>query len=230
MEETVYNKYELFLTRFILILFLVAFKFSIRASTPEVKDAVSNNSAYQEYIGTHYKTAIRQQKEHKIPASIILAQGLLESAAGQSYLALAANNHFGLKCTDWRGLCIYKNDDGVYSCFRKYLEVSDSFEDHSRFLIARPHYKPLFKLKVTDYKGWAQGLKRYGYASDPNYATKLIKLIESYQLYYYDTAKETDPPMKVVSTATKTSSATQKKAQPVKKNTTKGKTSASSKK
>lgn len=229
MEEIVCNKYGSFLIKFILILFMIVYTFSSEASTPEIKNAVNSNAS-QEYIGAYYKTAIRLQKKHKIPASIILAQALLESGAGQSYLALAGNNHFGLKCTDWKGLCIHKNDDGVHSCFRKYLHVNESFEDHSRFLANRPHYKPLFKLKITDYKGWAQGLKRYGYASDPNYATKLIKVIESYQLYYYDTAKETDPPKKIVSTPKKPSSGTQNKTQPVKKNATTKKPPASSKK
>lgn len=228
MEEIVCNKYGSFLTRFILILFMVVYSFTSWASTPEIKNAVNSNAS-QEYIGAYYKTAIRLQKKHKIPASIILAQALLESGAGQSYLALAGNNHFGLKCTDWKGLGIRKNDDGIEACFRKYLDVNDSFEDHSRFLADRPHYKPLFKLKITDYKGWAQGLKRYGYASDPNYAAKLIKVIEYYQLYYYDTAKETDPPKKIVSTPKKTSSGTQKKTQPVKKNATTKKLPASSK-
>lgn len=178
----------------ILLLFIPAS--FITASTPEVKNA-TNRQLYQEYIKTHYKTAIRQQKKHKIPASIILAQALLESSAGQSYLALAGNNHFGIKCSGWKGLCVYKKDDGTHSCFRKYLYVSQSFEDHSRFLVDRPHYNSLFKLKITDYKGWARGLKQHGYATDPQYASKLIRVIEDYQLYYYDTAKETDPKFKL---------------------------------
>jgi flagellum-specific peptidoglycan hydrolase FlgJ len=165
----------------------------IQAATPETGET-STHAIRQEYILTYYKTAIRQQKKYHIPASIILAQALLESGAGQSYLALAGNNHFGIKCTGWKGLCIYKNDDGQNTCFRKYLYPADSFEDHSRFLADRPFYRSLFKLSKTDYKGWANGLKQCGYATDPQYSAKLISLIESYRLYYYDTAKETDPP------------------------------------
>lgn len=207
------------------LLILSICTFSAKASTPEVKNT-TNRSAFQEYIKTHYKTAIQQQKRHKIPASIILAQALLESKAGQSYLALAGNNHFGIKGTDWKGLCVYKNDDGEHTCFRKYLYVAQSFEDHSRFLTERSKYKPLFKLKTTDYKNWAKGLKQYGYATDPQYASKLIRIIEDYQLYYYDTAKITDPPApekKVIAqTAKKTTPATRQ----VKKNTTQKKTSS----
>jgi len=203
--------------------------FIANASTPEVKKP-SNHILYQDYIKTHYKTAIRQQKKHKIPASIILAQALLESGAGQSYLALAGNNHFGIKGSNWKGLCIYKKDDGEHTCFRKYLYVSQSFEDHSRFLKERPHYTPLFKLKTTDYKGWANGLKKHGYATDPQYASKLIKIIEEYQLHYYDTAKETDPPATQKKTIAANTKKTPAKAkQPVKKSTTTKKTTSSAK-
>jgi flagellum-specific peptidoglycan hydrolase FlgJ len=160
------------------------------ASAPEFK----KQFLYEEYIHTYYKTAIRLQKKYKIPASIILAQALLESGAGQSFLALGGNNHFGIKCSEWQGLRIQKRDDGQLSCFRKYLHAIDSFEDHSRFLANRSYYRPLFKLSRTDYKGWARGLKQCGYATDPQYSAKLINLIEYYRLYYYDTAKESDPP------------------------------------
>ncbi|MDR0347935.1 MAG: glucosaminidase domain-containing protein [Tannerella sp.] len=201
--------------------------FSIKASTPEAKSAV-DRSVFHEYINTHYKLALRQQKKHKIPASIILAQALLESGAGQSYLALAGNNHFGIKGTDWDGLCIYKNDEGEHTRFRKYLSVIQSFEDHSRVLTERPKYKPLSKLATTDYKGWARGLKQYGYATDPLYASKLIKLIEDYQLYYYDTAKETDPPVKKATPA-QTVKKTTPAAQQVKKAATQKTTGSSTK-
>jgi len=215
----IYDIKKLLFTGFIFPLLAVTstFPLSAKTSTPEV----NNRGLYQEYIKIHYKTAIRQQKKHKIPASIILAQALLESAAGQSYLALAGNNHFGIKGTNWKGLCIYKKDDGEHTCFRKYLYVSQSFEDHSLFLKERPHYKSLFKLKATDYKGWANGLKKQGYATDSQYASKLIKLIEDYQLHYYDMAKETDPPApqkKPVASTTK--KAAPKVQQPVKKSTT----------
>ena len=149
---------------------------------------------YQGYINVYYKQAIVLQKKYKIPASIILAQALLESGGGQSFLALAGNNHFGLKCTDWQGLRVNKIDDGNNACFRKYLTVSDSFEDHSRFLSERIYYKPLFKLNITDYKAWANGLTQCGYATDPQYAAKLIQIIEKYTLHYYDTANENAPP------------------------------------
>ena len=120
---------------------------------------------------------------------------MLESGAGQSYLALAGNNHFGIKCKNWEGPCIHKDDDLKQEPFRKYVRVEESFEDHSLFLTGRDHYKPLFRLRTTDYKAWAHGLKKCGYATDPHYAVKLIGLIEKYGLYYFDTAKETDPPV-----------------------------------
>jgi flagellum-specific peptidoglycan hydrolase FlgJ len=187
----------------------------IKAATPPGSSTANEMANYQGYINEYYKKAIQLQKKYKIPASIILAQALLESKAGESFLALAGNNHFGLKCTDWQGLCINKNDDGKNDCFRKYLNAGASYEDHSRFLSERIYYKPLFKLKITDYKAWAKGLKQCGYATDPQYGTKLIQIIEQYQLYYYDTAKESDPPLVVKkATATKTSSV---KAKPVAK-------------
>ncbi len=137
---------------------------------------------YLEYIATYRQAAIDQQREHNIPASISMAQGLLESGAGKSELARNANNHFGIKCTsDWTGATYHKNDDKRNDCFRKYKKVEDSWEDHSKFLL-RPRYAELFQLKITDYKGWAHGLKRCGYATDPTYPAKLIKIIEDYQL------------------------------------------------
>jgi flagellum-specific peptidoglycan hydrolase FlgJ len=173
------------------------------ASSPKVN---SKNPVYEEYIETYYRTAIEQQKRHNIPASITLAQALLESAAGQSYLALAGNNHFGLKSKeDWKGVSVYKNDDGQYTSFRKYLYVEDSYEDRSLILTERPNYSSLFKLKITDYKGWAKGLGRCGYATDPDYTSKLIKLIEAYQLYHYDTLNEVAEVSKLTVTSKKTS-------------------------
>ncbi|MDR0757387.1 MAG: glucosaminidase domain-containing protein [Tannerella sp.] len=147
---------------------------------------------YGDYISTYYRTAIRQQQKYRIPASITLAQAILESSAGQSYLALGGNNHFGIKCNDWNGLCIYKNHEGGHICYRKYLDPADSYEDHSRFLTGRAHYRPLFCLEITDYRNWAKGLKRYGYATDPQYAAKLISIIETYGLSRYDTAASVD--------------------------------------
>ena len=170
--------------------------FHTEASILPESSADTEVANYQEYINMYYRQAIQLQQKYKIPASIILAQALLESGAGQSFLALAGNNHFGLKCVDWQGLCINKNDDKKNDCFRKYLNVSDSFEDYSRFLSERVYYKPLFTLKITDYKAWAKGLKQCGYATDPQYEAKLIQIIEKYKLHYYNTAKENDPPVK----------------------------------
>ncbi len=137
---------------------------------------------YLQYIDKYKDIALEKQREHKIPASITLAQGLLESGAGQSELAKKANNHFGIKCTsDWKGETYRHDDDKKQECFRKYRHASESFEDHSRFLM-RDRYKPLFSLDITDYKGWAEGLSRCGYATDPKYPQKLIRIIEDYRL------------------------------------------------
>lgn len=145
--------------------------------------------SYEKYIKTYSALAIEQQKKYKIPASITLAQGLLESGAGQSDLARRSNNHFGIKChSDWRGGRVYHDDDLRGECFRKYKRVEDSYEDHSKFL-KRSRYDRLFQLKITDYKGWARGLQKCGYATDRAYANKLIKIIEDYELYRYDTGK-----------------------------------------
>ena len=145
--------------------------------------------SYEKYIKTYSALAIEQQKKYKIPASITLAQGLLESGAGQSDLARRSNNHFGIKChSDWRGGRVYHDDDLRGECFRKYKRVEDSYEDHSKFL-KRSRYDRLFQLKITEYKGWARGLQKCGYATDRAYANKLIKVIEDYELYRYDTGK-----------------------------------------
>lgn len=141
---------------------------------------------YDEYISTYKGIAIDHMRRYKIPASITLAQGLLESGAGKSSLTVNSNNHFGIKChNDWMGEKVYKADDGPNDCFRKYKKAEDSFEDHSKFLI-RARYKNLFDLEITDYRGWARGLQQAGYATDKAYANKLIKLIEDYELYQHD--------------------------------------------
>lgn len=146
--------------------------------------------AYEKYIKQYSGIAIQHQKKYRIPASITLAQGLLESGAGQSELARKSNNHFGIKChSDWRGGRVYHDDDLRGECFRKYKTPEQSYEDHARFLVERPRYASLFKLHPTDYKGWAKGLQKCGYATDRAYANRLIKLIEDYDLYRYDTAK-----------------------------------------
>jgi LysM repeat protein len=146
-------------------------------------------SAYIDYINKYKPLAIKEMKEHGVPASITLAQGLLESAAGHSTLARTANNHFGIKCADWKGEKVYHNDDRPKECFRKYRRVEDSYRDHSLFLSGRARYAGLFALNNKDYRGWAKGLQKSGYATDRTYADKLIKIIEMYELYRYDSGK-----------------------------------------
>ena len=133
--------------------------------------------------------AVDQMRRHSIPASITLAQGLLESGAGRSTLATQANNHFGIKIGgSWTGPYVLRDDDMPNEKFRKYRTVADSYEDHSLFL-KQPRYKSLFSLRITDYKGWARGLKACGYATSPTYADNLIRIIELYSLQDYDRGK-----------------------------------------
>lgn len=144
------------------------------------------NAQYDAYVEQYKGIAIEQMKKHRIPASITLAQGILESGAGKSMLAVRANNHFGIKChTDWRGERVYKDDDAKNDCFRVYKSARDSYEDHSAFLL-RSRYARLFTYDIYDYKAWAKGLKACGYATSPTYAERLIKIIETYELYRYD--------------------------------------------
>ncbi len=150
------------------------------------------NNYYKEYIETYSDMAIEQQKEYGIPASITLAQGLLESAAGRSTLAREGNNHFGIKChKDWQGKTMLRNDDAPDECFRVYDDVKESFRDHSEFL-SRKRYASLFDIPIDNYDEWAKELKKCGYATDPNYAARLITIIESYALYVYDSASGAD--------------------------------------
>ena len=136
----------------------------------------------EQYIEQWKEVAVKKMREHGIPASITLAQGLLESGNGNSELARKSNNHFGIKCTpDWTGGRSYHDDDKKDDCFRKYKDAAQSYEDHAKFL-QKPRYAALFELKPTDYEGWAKGLKKAGYATDPNYPSKLIALIERYEL------------------------------------------------
>ena len=146
------------------------------------------NQRYQQYIDQYKDIAIEQMLKWKIPASITLAQGLLESGAGNGRLATKANNHFGIKCHGWKGRTIYHDDDARGECFRSYSSAYESFEDHSRFLSSGQRYKGLFKLRLTDYQGWARGLKAAGYATNPRYASQLIDIIQLYRLYQYDKA------------------------------------------
>ena len=151
------------------------------------------NSAYQQYIDQYKDIAIEQMMRYHIPASITLAQGLLESGAGRSELTRNSNNHFGIKCNNnWTGRRTYHDDDAKNDCFRVYDSAYDSYEDHSKFLSGNQRYRPLFQLKTTDYKGWAKGLKACGYATSPVYAEKLVEIIQLYKLYQYDSAKGYD--------------------------------------
>lgn len=146
----------------------------------------------EKYISTYADIAVQEMYRSGVPASITLAQGMLESGNGRSQLALKSNNHFGIKCHNgWTGERVYHDDDAKGECFRKYPHPHQSYRDHSDFLRYRDRYKFLFDLKTTDYKGWAYGLKQAGYATDSGYATKLIKLIEEYKLYQYDTKTAT---------------------------------------
>jgi LysM repeat protein len=139
-----------------------------------------------EYIDMWKDVAIDNMVHHGIPASITLAQGILESGDGNSELARKGNNHFGIKChSDWTGKRVYHDDDAKGECFRKYKDARESFADHSQFL-KRSRYAALFDLDITDYKGWAHGLKKAGYATNPKYADRLITIIEDNRLYEYD--------------------------------------------
>lgn len=141
----------------------------------------------EDYIEQWKITAIEQMNSHAIPASITLAQGILESGSGNSNLAKSANNHFGIKChTTWDGKTFYQDDDAKDECFRSYDHASLSYHDHSEFLTTRQRYAELFSLKITDYQAWAKGLKKAGYATNPKYADLLIDIIEKYDLDQYD--------------------------------------------
>ena len=150
------------------------------------------NQQYQNYIDQYKDLAIEQMLRYRIPASITLAQGLFESGAGRSELAVKGNNHFGIKCHGWTGKKTYHDDDASQECFRAYNNVFESYEDHSKFLSQQSRYSRLFKLSIMDYKGWAYGLKAAGYATNPVYAQKLIEVIELYKLYQYDHARSYD--------------------------------------
>lgn len=144
-----------------------------------------------EYIEKYKYFAVREMLQSGIPASITLGQGILESEAGNSELSLGSNNHFGIKChLDWNGDTFIHDDDRKNECFRKYESVEASYIDHSQFLLSRNWYKPLFELKPTDYRAWAKGLKKAGYATDKQYAEKLIKIIEENDLSCFDKATD----------------------------------------
>ncbi|MGV6846227.1 MAG: glucosaminidase domain-containing protein [Lutibacter sp.] len=143
--------------------------------------------ATEVYISTYKDIAMEEMRVYKIPASITLAQGILESSSGNSLLTLKSNNHFGIKCHDnWFGGRVYYDDDHKGECFRVYKDPNNSFKDHSKFLAHRKRYAKLFKLRKDDYVGWAKGLSKAGYATDRRYPAKLIALIEKYDLSRFD--------------------------------------------
>ena len=156
---------------------------------------ISTNSAFgqeisrKEYIEKYSFLAVKQMYQYKIPASITIAQGILESNNGNSRLATKANNHFGIKCHGWEGKKIFADDDKKNECFRNYKNVLESFVDHSLFLNKYSRYEFLFDYKITDYKSWAKGLKKAGYATNNKYPELLIKIIEENKLYQFDSKK-----------------------------------------
>ncbi|MES2678771.1 MAG: glucosaminidase domain-containing protein [Bacteroidota bacterium] len=160
----------------LMLLFLV---FNLKAQPPAFKMLT--------YIENYSEEAVRQMVMYKIPASITLAQAILESSNGESELAKKSNNHFGIKChMEWGGDTVIKHDDTLNECFRKYLKIEDSYTDHSLFLASRARYAPLFELPLNDYKAWCLGLKASGYATYAGYADDLINIIERAKLYELD--------------------------------------------
>lgn len=140
----------------------------------------------KKYIDKYKDLAIFEMQRTGVPASITLAQGILESGCGESELSKSSNNHFGIKCKiEWQGERVFANDDELNECFRKYLDVSESYKDHSNFLKTRAHYASLFNLEPTDYESWAYGLKKAGYATEKSYAERLIGIINNYNLNSY---------------------------------------------
>ena len=171
-------------------------KFEVKQSKLDLrihksKEKLSVVEKINNYVAAFSTVAIEEMKMYDIPASISLAQGILESGMGFSRLAVAANNHFGIKChSEWEGKRIYHDDDEKGECFRVYKDPRTSYRDHSLFLTSRSRYNLLFDLKINDYKGWAKGLKKAGYATDPKYSNKLINLIERYSLDRFDIKKK----------------------------------------
>jgi len=186
-------------SRVFLCCLLVSFFFKAAAQPPQFK--------IQFYINQYTEEAVQQMITYKIPASVILAQAIFESRSGTSQLSKKTNNHFGIKChLEWEGETFTKDDDTLNECFRKYKSVEESYDDHSLFLALRPRYAELFKLEITDYKGWCYGLKNAGYATYPTYAEELIRIIEQTHLYELDhceklntevTLKKTNPELMV---------------------------------
>ena len=172
---------------FIFQLILITVLYSCKASK-HIASTSTVSLSEDTYIEKYKDIAVSEMKRTGIPASITLAQGMIESDYGRSTLAREANNHFGIKChNDWAGQKIYHHDDSRNECFRKYSRAEDSFYDHSEFLKTGSRYRFLFGLDYSDYKGWAHGLKKAGYATNPDYANMLIRKIEEKNLHYYDT-------------------------------------------
>lgn len=179
----------------------VVYNREVKRTTKKIEEASPKKSAkklagldahtrMKVYVLQYAEMAQKEMKKFGIPASITLAQGLLESQAGMGELAVKSNNHFGIKChKGWRGARVSHDDDAKGECFRKYKKVEQSYRDHSEFLSNRKRYGDLFKMKKTDYISWAHGLKKAGYATDPQYAYKLISLIERYELWQFDGSK-----------------------------------------
>jgi LysM repeat protein len=172
----------IFLRKFNLLVLLTFYSMTASGQRPAQQSRL-------EYIDNYKDLAIKEMLRSGVPASITLAQGILESDNGNSSLAKKANNHFGIKChSNWKGPNVYHDDDSKGECFRKYKTVYESYQDHSDFLMSGARYSSLFQLKMTDYKGWARGLKKAGYATSPTYSEMLIKLIEEHNLQQYDLA------------------------------------------
>jgi len=186
-------------------------KYPTTNNTTEVIQSTSKtvvtSNVITDYVSQYKDIAMGNMQKYGIPASIILAQGILESGAGKGDLAMEANNHFGIKChSDWLGESVRHDDDSSQECFRKYPEASESFRDHALFLVGKKRYANLFTFEKDDYKAWAKGLRAAGYATDPNYPDKLISYIERYNLHQYDcqvTGKNYKPFEKSGSNSTK---------------------------
>lgn len=187
-----------------IIPFLLAIAVMLTGVTPAMAQNIKNggtNNDSEKYLRTYSAIAVKQMEKYGIPASIILAQGLLESGAGKSKLATEANNHFGIKADSrWEGKTFSHFDNGNWHKFRVYRSAEKSYEDHSIFLSTNSRYSALFNLKITDYKGWAKGLKKAYYAEDREYDKKLIGIIERYGLYKYDNSSAAE--IKKVKTST----------------------------
>lgn len=168
--------------------------FLVLSGIQSVAQSIPAKEVKQAYIEKYRQFAVEEMQLYKIPASITLSQGILESNSGRSELATIANNHFGIKChLEWNGPVFFMDDDSKNECFRKYNNPEESYRDHSQFLTSRPRYTSLFQLDIKDYKGWAHGLKKAGYATNPNYPELLIKIIEDFRLFELDQYCENEP-------------------------------------